>query len=176
MHDEIDQILQDIMKNVKEPLDLISPELLKEDEQFLIDLNYEMFPQEEVKLFRKKEFLVIWKSYFSSGEKRYDQNVFPLKALAWFVYTIEEMFWGKHHISKQPGDISETIVINEEKIGIKPMKHCCAENLFGYSFWNASRVSYISELPPQEWHIPRYMLENGLLKKLKFISEELNIL
>jgi len=51
--------------------------------------------------------------------------------------------------------------------------HCCAENLPGFNIWNASRASYISEIPPQQWGIPRYMLlEQGLLAQLKELADK----
>ena len=62
---------------------------------------------------------------------------------------------------------------NNELIGINSMVHCCAENLPGFNIWNANRVSYVSNLAPQQWEIPRYiLLEQRLLEKLKEVSRK----
>jgi len=50
------------------------------------------------------------------------------------------------------------------------MVHCCAENLPGLNIWNGNRKSYISNMTPQKWDIPIYMLKDGLLEELKKIA------
>lgn len=166
------------MNNIKPPLGLVDPDNLKANELFLIDVLYEMFPDKKVKLFRKANFFVIWTSYISpfTKEVRYSQEEFPLASLLWFIDTIENKFW--NHVpdpNALPGKVNEVTVIDDEKIGINPMRHCCAENLFGYSFWNKNRVPYIGRKPPQSWEIPKYMLEEGLLDQLKKISVNLGL-
>jgi hypothetical protein len=53
------------------------------------------------------------------------------------------------------------------------MAHCCAENMPGFNIWNANRASYISQIPPQQWDIPRYMLlEQGLLAQLNVLAQD----
>ena len=91
--------------------------------------------------------------------KCHSQDEFPFASIPWFIDTIENKFW-KHQAgpNAQPGEVNATTVIDDEKMGINLMRHCCAENLFGYSFWNASRKNYVTDLTPQDWQIPRYML------------------
>ncbi len=164
--------------DLKEPLGVIVPNNLKSDELFLNNVTYNMFPDKETKIFKKNDYLVIWRSYFSKIDKvrKRKQAEFPLEALPWFIDTIENKFWGhKPDPNAQPGEVNEVTVINGEKIGINPMRHCCAENMFGYSFWNVSRKPYIGRIPPQEWQIPRQMLEDGLMDKLKQISTDLGL-
>ncbi|WP_020408548.1 hypothetical protein [Hahella ganghwensis] len=166
------------MDITQKPLGLIDPNNLKADELFLADVHYEMFPDKEVKLFKKANHLVVWTSFTSlfTNNRRHNQDEFPLKSLPWFIDTIENKFWNhKPNPNSLPGEVNEVTNINGEKIGINPMRHCCAENLFGYSFWNKSRTPYIGRTPPQNWQIPRYMLEQGLMDELKRISTELGL-
>lgn len=166
------------MTDIKVPLGIIDPNNLKKDERFLLDITYEMFPDKEVKLFLKEECLVFWCDYYCIFEKAraQTQEEFPLESLPWFVRVIEERFWRyKVRSTDRPGDVSESVIINGETIGINPVRHCCAENLPGYSFWNKSRKSYISNVTPQQRSIPKYMLENGLLDDLKRITLKLGM-
>lgn len=166
------------MASIKQPLGIIKPNEHNSEEIFISNLKYEMFPDKEYKLFKKNNYFVIWRSFetpFSEG-RQYDQTEFPLSSIPWFIDTIEKKFWsGKPSPDQLPGDVSESCILNDEKIGINPMKHCCAENLFGYRFWNVSREDYITELTPQNWQIPRFMLEEGLLDQLKKISTDLGL-
>lgn len=54
-----------------------------------------------------------------------------------------------------------------ETIGINAMVHCCAENLPGLNIWNGNRKSYISNMTPQKWDIPNYMLKDGLFRRVE---------
>lgn len=166
------------MTDIKLPLGLIEPNFLKNDEAFLMNLHYEMIPNEEYKIFRKGKYFVIWNSYTSKLDKKFKktQKEFPLQALPWFIDTIEDKFWNHQpDPNAQPGDVSESTLIDDEKVGVNPARHCCAENLFGYSFWNVSRKSYISKRAHQQWQIPKFMLEEGLLDKFKKISTDLGL-
>ncbi len=166
------------MSITEKPLGLIDPNSLKEDEKLLTNLHYEMFPDKEVKMFKKADYLVVWTSFTSllTNNKRHNQQEFPLKALPWFIDTIESKFWNyKPDLSSLPGEVNEATVIGGETIGLNPMRHCCAENLSGYSFWNKSRAPYVGRNPPQVWQIPRYMLEQGLMDALKRISTKLGL-
>ena len=166
------------MTNIKPPLCLIDPQNLNHDDLYLIDVPYEMFPEKTIKLYKSKNYFIVWEDVFNKFKKtrvQY-QNEFPLTSLTWFIDTIENKFWNhKPEAKALPGEVNEVNIIRDEKIGINPMRHCCAENLFGYSFWNASRKDYITELPPQSWEIPKYMLENGLMDQLKKISTDLGL-
>ncbi|GAB1268984.1 hypothetical protein NBRC116493_22370 [Aurantivibrio infirmus] len=160
------------------PLDMIDPNLIRSVEEFLMDLHYPMFVDNKFKIFKSGNHLVIWSSFFSVFKKkqRSTQQEFPLTALPWFIDTIEDKFWNhKPDPNALPGDVSESTVIDGEKVGINPSRNCCAENIFGYTFWNASRVDHIGGLPPQEWAIPKFMLEEGLLDELKKISTNLGL-
>jgi hypothetical protein len=166
------------MKNIKLSLGIVDPNETKSDESFLINILYEMFPEEETKFFTKGQYFVIWNSFIDPADnKKYvNQSEFPLQTLPWFIDTLEDKFWNhENDANSLPGDVSESTVIEGEKIGINPMRHCCAENLFGYSFWNSSRRSYLSKRSHHNWQIPRYMLEEGLLDKLKNISTQLGL-
>ncbi len=166
------------MEDIKAALGLIDPNSLKDDEFFLIDIEYDLFPDDVIKLFRKNNFIVVWENSYSPINKirTSSQKEYPLAALPWFLDTIENKFWN-HRPSpgSLPGEVNEVAIINGEKIGINPMRHCCAENVFGYSFWNTSRKSYISRRAHHDWQVPRYMLEQGLLEKLKEISTKLEL-
>lgn len=166
------------MKEIKKPLGIIDPNKLQYDEEFLLDIPYEMFEDKEIKLFKKNNHLVFLCDFYGifSKERRQTQEEFPLKALPWFIDTIEEQFWNyKPNPTERPGDVSISIVIDGETIGINPMRHCCAENLPGYSFWNKNRLDHISNIAPQEREIPKYMLKNGLLDEFKRISTMLGL-
>ncbi|WP_020408553.1 hypothetical protein [Hahella ganghwensis] len=163
---------------MKIALGLITPDHLKADELFLIDIKYDMFPDDKVKLFKKGQYLALWESSYSPIHKKYTsaQKEYPLAALPWFIDTIENEFWNhKPDPDALPGKTNEVTVIKGEKLGINPMRNCCAEDLFGYSFWNASRKSYISRRARHDWYIPQYMLEQGLMDDLKRISTELGL-
>ncbi|GAB1261893.1 hypothetical protein [Aurantivibrio plasticivorans] len=166
------------MTDFKKAIPILTPGNLDNDEQQLLELDYEMFPDQDVKLFIKGQHLIVWTSYYSKMKKirRSTQEEYPLEALPWFIDTIENDFWNYNSDpAVQPGDVSENTIVDGEKIGINPMKHCCAENLFGYSLWNASRKDHVTGLPPQDWQIPKYMLEDGLLDELKTISTKLGL-
>jgi len=159
-------------------IDAIDPNHLGDDELYLLEVKYEMFPNQRTLLFKNKTHLVVWSDYLSKFSKKieYSQKEFPLMSLPWFIDTLVNEFWNyETDLSRPPGDVSESALINEEKIGINPMRHCCAENLFGYSFWNKSRKNNVSGLAPQSWEIPSYMLENGLLDQLKELSTKLGL-
>ena len=166
------------MINTKLALGLIKPDNLKSDEQFLLDIKYDMFSDNIVKLFKKNQYIIVWENSYSPINKNRTstQKEFPIETLSWFIDTIENKFWNnKPDLKAVPGEVSEVTVINGEKIGINPMRHCCAENIFGYSFWNASRKSYISKRAHHDWQVPRYMLEQGLLDQLKKIATDLGL-
>jgi len=166
------------MTDIKKPLGIIDPNKLQYDEEFLLDIPYEMFDDDVIKLFRKNNYLIFWCDYYCIFDKQRDQTQeeFPLTALPWFIDTIEEQFWNyKPKPTDKPGDVSNCIVINGETVGINPMRHCCAENLPGYSFWNKNRQGYITDMTPQEREIPKYMLKEWLLNDLKRISTKLGL-
>lgn len=162
-------------KKIAAPLELIDPEHLKNDERFLFEINYEMFPEDTVRTYKKGSYLVIHTVFWSKFRKCWamDQEEFPLAALPWIIDRFENGFWKK----PQEGGLSVDEhcvekIFDGERIGINPVANCCAENLFGYSIWNASRKNYISHTSPQDWQIPRYMLlEQGIFAKLKSIAE-----
>ncbi len=166
------------MNTKKENLGLITFGGLKDDEKHLLDIEYEMFPDDDIKIFQKADHIVFWENSYSPIDRKRtsSQQEFPLAALPWFIDTIEDKFWNyKPDPNALPGEVNEVTVINDEKIGINPMRHCCAENITGYSFWNASRQSYISRRAHHDWQIPRYMLEGGLMAQLKKISTNLSL-
>ncbi|MEX0872601.1 MAG: hypothetical protein WDZ65_12365, partial [Aquisalimonadaceae bacterium] len=82
---------------IKPPLGLIDPDHLKPDEQVLVKLNYEMFPDRKTLLLKKGSFLVKWNSFFDPFDKVYDvtQEEFPFAALHWMIDRIENGFWKK---------------------------------------------------------------------------------
>ena len=166
------------MKNIKQPLTIINANNLQEDERFLFDIIYDMSKDETNKLFTKGNYLIFWcdfKSLFSNKRKQ-TQEEFPLKALPWFIDTIEQQYWNyKPKATDKPGDVSELFELDGETIGINPVRHCCAENLPGYSFWNKNRKSHISDTTPQQRYIPKFMLEEGLLDEFKRISTDLGL-
>ena len=166
------------MVDIKKSLDIINFDNLQNDELFLLDIPYEMFENDIIKLFKKNNHLVFWCDFYDIFDKcrMQTQEEFPLMALPWFIDTIEEQYWNyKPNKVRKPGDISESITIDGETIGISPMIHCCAENLPGYSFWNKNRKSHLSGITPQDTHIPKYMLKEWLLDDLKRISTELGL-
>ena len=142
---------------------------LPSDATILFEVDYPMFEDKKNKIIRFKNYLLFWTEYTSkfTGKKKISQSEFPIKSIWWFVETIENRYWGNQ------GDkttISEQNTFNGEQIGISSMIHCCSENLPGYNFWNKSRKSHISGVAPQSWHIPKYMLKEGLLDQLKSVS------
>ena len=141
---------------------------LPKNAKVLFDVDYPMFPDQSSKVILLEDYLIFWTEFTSiiKPEKKVTQEEYPISAIPWFVKTIEENYWG------DGGDkttTSEQTVINGETIGISSMRHCCAENLPGYNFWNKSRKDHITNLKPQEWDIPKYMLKEGLLDQLKGI-------
>lgn len=161
-------------KTVLFPLGLIDPDNLKKDEMFLFSIKYEMFPDETVRLFIKGNYLVVHFLFWRKLKKHWDmeQKEFPLEVLPWLVDRFESGFF-KPQDQGGVSDFERSLrkEFNGELIGINAMAHCCAENLPGFNIWNASRASYISEIPPQQWDIPRNMLlEGGLLEKLKELA------
>jgi hypothetical protein len=163
-------------KYIAPPLGLINPDHLKDDEKFLIEIKYEMFPEDQVRIFRKGGYLVIHTIFFHKLKKIWagTQKEYPLHALPWIVDRFENGFFKP----QDQGGVSNferslRKEFNGELIGINAMAHCCAENLPGFNIWNANRTSYISQIPPQKWHIPHYMLlEQGLLAQLKVLAED----
>lgn len=161
-------------KTIAAPLGLIDPENLKTDERLLLEIFYEMFPEQKIRIYKKKNYLVIHTIYWNKLKKCWgmDQEEFPLMSLPWIVDRFENGFF------TEPGEGGVTDFerslrqdFDGELIGINSMAHCCVENLLGFNIWNANRASYISDIPPQQWDIPRYMLlEQGLLKQLKDLA------
>lgn len=157
-------------------LGLIDPDNLKTDERFLIEIQYEIFPDDQVRLFKKRDYLVVHTILFNKIRKIWasTQEEFPLEALPWIVDRFENGFF-KPQDQGGVSDFERSLrrEFNGELIGINAMAHCCAENMPGFNIWNANRASYISHIPPQQWDIPRYMLlEQGLLAQLKVLAED----
>ena len=163
-------------KKIFAPLGLIDPDNLSTDEQFLFYIQYEMFENKKFNVFKKGDYLVVHKKYWSKIKKiwRSDQEEFPLISLPWIVDCIENGFLKP----KEQGGLSDfdrslRKEFNGELIGINAMAHCCAENLPGLNIWNANRKSYIANISPHEWDIPTYiLLEQGLLAKLKLLVND----
>ncbi|WP_282166114.1 hypothetical protein [Shewanella japonica] len=165
-------------QNICKPLGLVDHNNLKSDEEVLLSLNYEMFPDDKVLLVKKGEHLVVSTDYYSKMKKvrRYAQEEYPLVALPWIVDSIENRFFKK----PEDGGFSnfERSTHKEfvgEIIGINVMMHCCEENLPGLNIWNGNREDYIAKISPQEWDIPLYMLKEGLLDELKKIAAKYSI-
>lgn len=163
-------------KIIVQPLGLIDPDNLKIDEQYLFSLNYEMFPDDIFRVFKKNDFLVVHSVFWNKIDKCWGmtQKEFPLLSLSWIVDRFENGFF---KLQDQEGisDFERSLrkEFNGELIGINSMAHCCAENLPGFNIWNASRRSYIAKSAVQQWDIPRYMLlEQGLLAKLKDLAQQ----
>jgi hypothetical protein len=157
------------------PLGIIDKNCLAHNELVLMPLDYEMFPTHDVNIFVKGVHFVINTHYWSKlkSKWRVTQEEFPLESLSWIIDSFENKFWKKPEEGGLPtGEYCVEETFLGERIGINIMMNCCAENLFGYSIWNASRVNYISNIAPQEWDVPRYMLlEQGLLEQLKQINK-----
>jgi|GEM_PF-2203960 len=163
-------------KIIAQPLGSIDPASLKIDECYLFSVNYEMFADNNVRVYKKGSYLVVHTVYWSKIKKawRCDQEEFPLAALPWIVDRFENSFF-KPQDQGGASDFERSLrkEFNGELIGINTMAHCCAENLPGFNIWNANRASYISEIPPQQWDIPRSMLlEQGLLAQLKELADK----
>ena len=163
-------------KYIAPALGLIDPNYLKADERFLIEIQYEMFPDDQVRLFKKRDYLVVQTILFNKIRKVWAsaQEEFPLAALPWIVDRFENGFF-KPHDQGGFSDFERSLrkEFNGELIGINAMAHCCAENMPGFNIWNTNRASYISQIPPQQWDIPRHMLlGQGLLAQLKALSED----
>ena len=164
------------MSNViHKPLGLIDHNNLKSDEQILLTLNYEMFPDKKTLIIKKGHYLVISSDFFDklNKKRRYTQSEYPLIALPWIIDRIENGFF------KKPAEggfsnfeRSTTAEFNGETIGINAMIHCCAENLPGLNVWNGNRKDYLANMTPHEWDIPNTMLKDGLLDELKKIANE----
>ena len=164
------------MSNViHKPLGLIDHNNLKSDEQILLTLNYEMFPDEKTLIIKKGHYLVISSDFFDklNKKRRYTQSEYPLIALPWIIDRIENGFF------KKPAEggfsnfeRSTTAEFDGETIGINAMIHCCAENLPGLNVWNGNRKDYLANMTPHEWDIPNTMLKGGLLDELKKIANE----
>ena len=141
------------MKNIKKPLGIIKPDNLHDDERFLLNINFEISERDKTcKLFSKNKHFVFWNEHYNIFDKclAQTQEEFPLMALPWFIDTIEERYWNYKPDGKEtPGDVSEHVVIDGETVGINPMRHCCAENLPGYSFWNKNRHGRSKSLQPK---------------------------
>jgi hypothetical protein len=163
-------------KAVLDPVGLIDPNNLTGNERPLLSIQYEMFPDETVRLFAKNGFLVIHFVFWRKLKKCWgmDQKEFPLATLPWIVDRFENGFF-KPQDQGGASDFERSLrkEFNGELIGINAMAHCCAENMPGFNIWNANRASYISQIPPQQWDIPRCMLlEQGLLAQLKVLAED----
>lgn len=162
-------------KIIYPPLGLINPENLTDDEKFLFSIDYDMYPEKKFGVYKKRAYLVVHTVFWSKLNKnwKFEQREFPLSALPWIVERFENGFWK----TSEEGGLAVTEHsmqehFDGERIGINPVTHCCAENLFGYSIWNASRASYIDKIPPQDWNIPRYiLLDQGVFEKLKVLAD-----
>jgi len=164
-----------VNNKIQPHLGLVDHNNLKTDEEILSTINYEMFPDEKNFLIKKENHLVISTEFYSKMKKkrRLTQSEYPLTALSWIINQIENGFFKK----KDEGGFSafERSTIAEfdgETIGINAMVHCCAENIPGLNIWNGNRKSYISDMAPQRWDIPNYMLKDGLLEELKKIADK----
>lgn len=159
---------------IAQPLGLIEPNRLEENEIFLFELRYEMFPDEKFYIYKKNLYAVILSISWNPLKKIWagDQVELPLSSLLWIVDRFENGFF-KPQEQGGVSDFERSLrkEFDGELIGINAMAHCCAENLPGFNIWNANRASYISGIPPQQWDIPRYMLlEQGLLAQLKELA------
>lgn len=165
-----------IKQNIFNPLGLINVNNLEEDEKFICSVHYEMFPEERVGVYVKGRYFVIHFVSWNPFKKKWgnDQKEFPLASLPWIVDRFENGFF-KAQNQGGVSDVERSFrkEFEGELIGLNVMIHCCAENLPGFNIWNGNRKSYISDVTPQQWDIPRYMLlEQGLLAQLKSFSEE----
>jgi hypothetical protein len=164
------------MKAIAQPLSLIDPDNLKVGERYMFSVLYEIFPDETVRVFIKEQHLVIHFAFWRKLRAKWDveQKEFPLAALPWIVDRFENGFFKpQKHGGVSDFERSLRKEFNGELIGINAMAHCCAENLPGFNIWNANRTSYISDIPPQQWDIPRYiLLEHGLLSQLKVLAND----
>jgi hypothetical protein len=161
---------------IADPLGIIDPENLKPEEKFLFPIQHDMYPDKTIKVYKKEGYLVVHTTYWSKLKKiwRSDQEEFPLEALRWIVDRFENGFF-KPQDQGGVSDFERSLrkEFNGELIGINAMAHCCAENMPGFNIWNANRASYISQIPPQQWDIPRYMLlEQGLLAQLNVLAQD----
>lgn len=140
-----------------------------------------MFKDQDNRIFSTDTHIIFWCESYNIFSKRRErsQEEFPLLSLPWFIDTLENDFWNIHNIKKQKNkktkNIAEQSFINSEEVGMNSVQHCCAENLFGYSFWNKNRACHITGRPPQDWYIPKYMLEEGILDQLKKASTKLGL-
>ncbi|WP_432455739.1 MULTISPECIES: hypothetical protein [unclassified Agarivorans] len=148
---------------------ILDPLYLPKNSRVLFEIDYPMFENETHKLIQYEDYIVFWSKYKSlfTKENKISQIEFPFESIAWFTKTIENNYWGNEG---DKSSNSENRMFSGESIGISSMMHCCSENLPGYNFWNKSRVDHVSNRSPQSWLIPRYMLKEGLLEKLKRIS------
>tara|TARA_Y100000588_G_scaffold317140_1_gene346034 strand:+ start:281 stop:793 length:513 start_codon:yes stop_codon:yes gene_type:complete len=162
-------------KYIAPPLGLIEHHNLKSNDELLLTIDYEMFPDETTIIFKKEAYLVISTDYYSKMDKKriFVQEEFPLIALSWIVDSIENGFLKK---KEEDGfsnyERSTTAEFNGETIGINAMVHCCDENVPGLNIWNGNRKDYIANMTPQQWYIPLYMLKDGLLKELKLLAKK----
>ncbi len=159
---------------LSQPLGIIDPNNLKTDEKFLFFIHYEMFPEKKISLYKKNNYLAMHTIFWNKLDKCWEmtQKEFPLASLPWIVDRFENGFF-KPQDQGGVSDFERSLrkEFDGELIGINAMAHCCEENLPGFNIWNANRASYISEIPPQQWDIPRNMLlEQGLLEKLKELA------
>jgi hypothetical protein len=161
-------------KIIAPPLGLIDPNALATDESLLINIKYEMFPDETVRLYKKSIYLVVHTIFLDPMDKCWctSQDEFPLCSLPWIIDRFENGFFKPQKAGGLSDfDRSVSKEFEGELIGVSAMAHCCAENLPGFNIWNANRASYIDDTPPQQWDIPRIiLLEQGLLASLKGIS------
>lgn len=164
------------LPQIANPLGFINPDNLNNDEAFLFTIKYEMFPDDLIRVFRKKSYLVVHTTFWSKLKKvwRVEQCEFPLESIPWIVDRFENGFF-KPEDQGGVSDFERSLrkEFDGELIGINAMAHCCAENLPGFNIWNASRKSYIARTATQQWDIPSYMLlEQGLLAKLKELADD----
>jgi hypothetical protein len=163
---------------IAQPLGLIEPNSLGDNEIFLFELRYEMFPDEKFYIYKKNLYFVILIISWNPLKKIWagDQVELPFSSLLWIVDRFENGFF-KPQDQGGVSDFERSLrkEFDGELIGINSMAHCCAENLPGFNIWNGSRKSYIARTTTQQWDIPRYMLlEQGLLAKLKDLAVKYN--
>ncbi|MBP7546524.1 MAG: hypothetical protein KA754_01075 [Corallincola sp.] len=157
-------------------LDQIDFSHLKIDEREVCSLNYQMFPNKHNKIFIKGKHLAFHSCFLSPFKEqwRQTQSEYPLEALGWIIDSFVNKLWNESGaVDLMSESLSLEEVFDGERVGISPMVHCCAENIFGYNIWNASRKCHIAGLPPQNWHIPRYMLQDeGVIEQLQQINAD----
>lgn len=80
---------------IANPSEIINPENLKPEEKFLFSIQYDMYPDKNIRVYKKEGYLVVHTTYCSKLKKiwRSDQEEFPLEALPWIVDRFENGFF-----------------------------------------------------------------------------------